>query len=627
MNNDQHNSTGGNVHDGNDRGNPVGTNQNAMGNPSQPGAQTTPPPGTAMPPQGTPVPPYGNPAAPYGAQPGVPVYPPVNRYAPPPSMGFPPDSPYYSYGGPSPQPKIRPALNCTAKDGVFALIVFVLGFMFINFIGVNLMTLGVGVPVFTVCLLVYTMLYFRASKIAFSVESGIYAVVIAFASTYYIFYSNAVLGALNLLFIILCYVYWIATVTKTRLKDTMGSFLIADLFNQLFTIPILNFVTAISAIKVSFTKSGRGKAILLSIAGILIALPVTIVIALLLTNADSAFANLYEKFTREFIERIGLYFWEFVFGIPVALYLFGLIFGGIKKRYTDIITADSVTASARKLRKVPAVMIYGALTTFVIIYTLFFLSQIQYLFSGFSANLPGGFTYSEYARRGFFDLCTVASINLIILFVVHCVTKRAENKSGKPMKAYTIVLSLYTIGLIAIALSKMFLYINVKGLTELRVYTSWFMVFLFIVFAAIIAKQFIRKINLARITTICGAVMILILCFANTDAIIARNNAGLCLNGEKLEDINHITTLSDSAVPYVEKIYLESKDEDTKKTARIALYIMSQRYRGKTWASFNLSVRQADGILNKYTERPEYMDEYNPYREEYPYGEYIEEAY
>ena len=50
-----------------------------------------------------------------------------------------------------------------------------------------------------------------------------------------------------------------------------------------------------------------------------------------------------------------------------------------------------------------------------LIYILFCVIQFSYLFGGTGNNLAPGYTFAEYARKGFFELIVVTIINLSIL--------------------------------------------------------------------------------------------------------------------------------------------------------------------------------------------------------------------
>ena len=113
---------------------------------------------------------------------------------------------------------------------------------------------------------------------------------------------------------------------------------------------------------------------------------------------------------------------------------------------------------------------------------MFFISQAGYFLSAFTNSLPEGFTYADYARRGFFELFAIALINLGVTCFMSLFSKKAGREKPFALKFYSVMISVFTLILIATAMSKMIMYINRYGLTALRFYTSWFMVLLAMIF-------------------------------------------------------------------------------------------------------------------------------------------------
>lgn len=103
-------------------------------------------------------------------------------------------------------------------------------------------------------------------------------------------------------------------------------------------------------------------------------------------------------------------------------------------------------------------------------------------------------------------------------------------ESGKALKIMTVILSVFTLILIATAQSKMFLYIKEYGLTPKRVYTSWLMFILAAVFVLIIIFCF-KKFNAARIGAGIITAAALLLGFCGVDSLIARYDASLIESG------------------------------------------------------------------------------------------------
>ena len=361
--------------------------------------------------------------------------------------------------------------------------------------------------------------------------------------------------------------------------------------------PFLNFGCCASGMK-SFSKYKKVKGILPALIGILIFLPLFVVVIRLLISADLAFEHFVGKiFNYISIENVIIYTIQFIIGIPVAFYLFGLIYGNVKGRYIDKITIESVDKAANIIKIAPKIAIYSILTLFNVIYFLFFAVQTAYLFSAFSGNLPKIFTYAEYARRGFFELCGVTGINLGVLIFSHLTVKRESGENPKVLRIETIIISLFTILLITTALSKMVMYISAYGLTQLRVFTSWFMILLFFIFTVICVRQF-KKFNSAKFIIIGFALMFVVLSYGNVDGLIAKYNINRYEAGTlSTFDIDMVTDLSDAAVPYIYDMYLRIDENDFELRQRLASSIASgASNRTNDFREFNLQRYRADKI-------------------------------
>ncbi|HCF70927.1 MAG TPA: DUF4173 domain-containing protein, partial [Syntrophomonas sp.] len=65
----------------------------------------------------------------------------------------------------------------------------------------------------------------------------------------------------------------------------------------------------------------------------------------------------------------------------------------------------------------------------------------------------------EYARSGFFELCRIAAINLIVLLAANLLGQK-QSRKDKALKIFNSLLAIITLVLIATALSKMAMYIG-----------------------------------------------------------------------------------------------------------------------------------------------------------------------
>lgn len=246
------------------------------------------------------------------------------------------------------------------------------------------------------------------------------------------------------------------------------------------------------------------------ICGIVIAIPLLCIILPLLSSADEGFQMMFSNLGRFVTEHFGVFLLRLVFAIPVSMYLFGLAYGGKTGRGTQSMQPESMRQSMNEMRVLPdtSVAVAGGIICFV--YVVFILLQAKYFLSAFTGVLPESFTYAEYARRGFFELCTIAALNLGILTASGAFAK-TERKNNRGLRILNVALSVLTLLLLATAASKMALYVSAYGLTVKRVLTLVFMIWLALVFAGIIARQW-KTFALIRSSVLAGTVMYTLLC-------------------------------------------------------------------------------------------------------------------
>lgn len=130
------------------------------------------------------------------------------------------------------------------------------------------------------------------------------------------------------------------------------------------------------------------------------------------------------------ISEIILNFYIIVFSVPVAMYIFGMIYSNTEKRYSHILNEASKRNHAESMSRLPVLMVCSALIPLCLIYILFFISQIGYYIDAFQKIIPSGYTAAEYARSGFFQLCAVASINLFVILFASVFSKKNSSKQS-----------------------------------------------------------------------------------------------------------------------------------------------------------------------------------------------------
>lgn len=454
--------------------------------------------------------------------------------------------------------------NFNSKDMVVSILALGLGFLFWQW---NLLSLDLaptlGVFIFFTLVIGISYIYMRKKGVRQNRGAVAWMSITIFATSYFLIFDNTPIHFFMSFFVILSYIMWIMTLNETSITAKLNGFVLGDMLNQIFVVPFANFTAGFRAL---LSKDRTHKKTVLSlIIGIAISIPLIFIILNLLAQADYGFNRLVENILEKIWEISLLdYIVNFMLGIPVALYCYGFIYGNYHKRMTDIIKYEKMNSRFTALHAIPRAAIYGPITLLNIIYIIFFIAMGSYLFSAFSGDLPASMTYAEYARKGFFELCGVATINLIVIAFSYTVTKRREGEYPIFLKLLTGMLSFLTALLVATAMSKMLMYISSYGLTQLRIFTLWFMVVIMFTFILLLIWH-LRKYNLGKPLIIGCVALFLILGFSNTDGLIAKYNINAYENGSvKPLDTEMLYNLSDAVVPYVSDYYERTNDEKMK---------------------------------------------------------------
>ena len=323
------------------------------------------------------------------------------------------------------------------------------------------------------------------------------------------------------------------------------------------------FPASVSAVKGKNSEK-RTKSIGYIITGLIFAIPAFLVILFLLMSADERMEKTMDSIFSslivpdEFISRLI----TFGFSLFIACGLFSMIFSAIICNKTADEHELEKQASADAYAKIHGLILYTAVVPICLIYIIFFALQADYFMNAFIGYLPDGISYSEYARRGFFELCMTAVINAGIIIIINGLCLKTEDgKKPKALRFFTVFLSVSTVLLVATALSKMVLYISKFGWTQKRIYASILMIALALVFIGVIIKQFMPDFDLSLTAFVITAVMMSVFSFANVDSFIVRENYRLYNNGAITDfDRFDLNALSCDAVPALNRIYADDNN-------------------------------------------------------------------
>lgn len=475
----------------------------------------------------------------------IPVQPlPVNNIAPP--LGASPTVPYFTM---QPAPK-KPPRKYSVKENIFAWASFFLAYLFTLSIPIHNNPLG---------LLVVIVLMYAVSTVAILIKGkkpqlmpilvGASAVVV---STSLILTSNQFLHFFTYLYSMIAYCYYIYGLSSEH-KFRFSDSILIDFVKALFVLPFNSFSDMFVSMFSGKANKG-GRFILKILLGFVVAIIPTMIIFALLSY-DKGFSEIIEKiFNFEDFDLIKHIFKLFL-ALPLGAYAYGIYISSVDKKCENVLTPDSCKKSMVSMRFAPSVTVLAFILPILFMYVVFFISQWKYYVSGFTGVLPEGFSYAEYAREGFFQLCSVSVINLFILIVISLFLKRKEDKPSILLKVISVIFSVSTLVLISTALAKMVMYIDCYGLTSKRVYATWLMIVLALVFVMIIIKQFVKKLKLIALSMAVLVLMFTALSLSGVESFIARYNVDRYLDGTLTTvDVEALIELGDPAVPQLVRL-------------------------------------------------------------------------
>jgi len=484
-------------------------------------------------------------------------------------------------------------IKLTWRDVSLSVSLLICGFLYFDLI--SFPGLGAGVTAFSAVLCTVTWVYLKSRGYRQDKRSLVCMVLLIVSSVQFLIFDSTVEKSLNFIFVSLLFVYWTALFTKRTLDDTLSVYAAGDLIRQFFVTPFSNFGMCPGIILTAVSGKSIWKKILTAVLAVAAAAPLLFIVVGLLMSADGSFARMITSAGKFFSEDMIEMLLKFILGIPVAFYLCGLIFGdaaGLNGRSSR----ESFEKCAGKVALIPGTAVCSVLFVLCVIYAVFISLQAYELFGLAWGNVHADATYSSYARTGFFQLCTVAVINLAVAVSGYVF---ARDRKGMSLRIGVLALSAVTLVLSAVDLGKMALYVHYYGLTLLRVYASAFMAFLAFVFIIISLRQ-IRRFNSVRVFIILSAAFFILFSFAGISGRIAeydiqRYEAGTL----KMMDTAAMIQLSDEAVPY---LYEEYKKTDDKKMKDRIYYAAVENHQEKAdsgWRNFNAAQKKADGIRKK----------------------------
>lgn len=312
--------------------------------------------------------------------------------------------------------------------------------------------------------------------------------------------------------------------------------------------------------------------------GLLLATPVVLVLTALLAVADLAFGQSVRDVLKALgLDDLGLVTARLVFSVVATWAALGFFTLALRQRVTTADAGKAHTWSVLGFTEA-AVILFSVNGLFL----AFGVFQARYLFGGEANITETGFTYADYARRGFGELVAVALIVLALGLILHRLTSLKSMFASLGFKALTVLLALQTGVLLASAFTRMRLYEEAYGFTELRVLTQVFMIWLAVVLVAYAITVLLDRPRLIALGGLIATMgFIATLDVINLDGLIAHENIQRDLlktvtadepdsrYGDSF-DYLYVLSLSDDAVPELVPL-LSHADPDVRAEAQQTL--------------------------------------------------------
>ena len=263
--------------------------------------------------------------------------------------------------------------------------------------------------------------------------------------------------------------------------------------------------------------------------GILLALPIVAVLRALLVSADPIFASMV-AFDAGLLTPIISHLFVAMLSVTLILGLFD------KSRKGPMSPAAS--GLPFRIGRTESTVVLGSVNA---LFATFAVSQI-YALSGAADRIvrEADLTVKDYARQGFFQLLWVAGLTLLLITTIATLqpvpaeegspqegSDQAIDKGSSRIARLSGLSFIFTLGIIAVAITRLLLYIGDTGLTPLRFYSTVFSAWIAVAFIIVLIRISGFHPQSAWLTPalLCSGIVVLFgLNVANPEAIIADHN-------------------------------------------------------------------------------------------------------
>lgn len=354
--------------------------------------------------------------------------------------------------------------------------------------------------------------------------------------------------------------------------------------------------------------------------GIVIALPIVAIFAALLASADTIFSDELNAFLKFFfnLDKLPEYIFRFTYVLVFAYWVAGVFLHAALKSDDKQLIGQDKPVVAPFLGLTETAIVLGSVN---VLFTAFVIVQFRYFFGG-QANLGvGGMTDSEYARRGFGELATVAFLSLLMIMGLSTITRRETKVQKRAYSILSVILVALVMVILVSAFQRLLLNELAHGFFRLRTYSHVFYIWLALLLVAVVVLEILHRERAFALAVVVASMgFVISLSLLNVDAFTTRQAILRAVQGRYL-NVADLSSLSTDSVPVLVDEFqspLHSTEIHEAIGAILVCRIHNDSYQYQPtddWRSFSFSRWTSDSALKKVLTE---LDDYNLNEHTYP---------
>lgn len=407
--------------------------------------------------------------------------------------------------------------------------------------------LGISFPIWSALSIAALLLAARWQGVRLTTGSSLLGVVVLVLSAGAALRLEPMTVALSVLCTWLLFALWIPNLHPVRLPNYGW----LDIVYDSIAVPLQTIVRPWSTLAQAFRRlSGdraarsRGFALL---RGVLLALPILAVFVVLLSSADLVFRDTVDRalswLNLEWLRSLVGHLLFIGIGALISL---GALVTALRQDDRRDLLGEEVPLLEPFVGYTETLVVMAMLD---LVFLVFVVIQFRYLFGGEANISAAGYTYAEYARRGFGEMVMVALLGQGLILGLG----QWGRRDGRGQRR---ALNLLSAGLVAMllvtllsALTRLLLYEQAYGFTRSRTYAHVFIFWLAALLISLTVLLFRDQLRrYAPVCLVAGFGYALTLTGLNVDGFIASRNLSRYQQGGEL-DFGYLSVLTLDAVP------------------------------------------------------------------------------